>query len=55
MSLAIAMRTVARGVTPGTTSGLQLNVTVTRGDFVDFAGNTWDINGSDDVTLGAPD
>ncbi len=51
----IAMRTEARGVTAGATAGLQLNVTVTSGDFVDSAGNPWDVNGSDDVTLGAPD
>lgn len=49
------MRTEARGVTAGATAGLQLNVTVTSGDFVDFAGNPWDVNGSEDVTLGAPD
>ena len=53
--LTIAMRTEARGVTAGATAGLQLNVTVTSGYFVDFAGNPWDINGSEDVTLGAPD
>jgi hypothetical protein len=53
--LTIAMRTEARGVTAGATAGLQLNVTVTSGDFVDFAGNPWDVNGSEDVTLGAPD
>ena len=45
----------APGVTAGATAGLQLNVTVTSGDFVDFAGNPWDVNGSEDVTLGTPD
>jgi hypothetical protein len=53
--LTIAMRTEARGVTAGATAGLQLNVTVTSGYFVDLAGNPWDVSGSEDVTLGAPD
>ena len=45
----------ALGVAAGSSAGLQLNVTVTSGSFVDIAGNTWDIPGSDDVILGAPD
>jgi hypothetical protein len=28
---------------------------VTSSSFADVAGNTWDINGSDDIVLGAPD
>ena len=51
----ITMRTAALSVAPGTTPGLQLNVTVTSGDFVDEAGNGWDVDGSDDVIIGAPD
>ena len=51
----ITMRTDARLVTAGGTPGLQLNVTITSGGFADLAGNGWDVNGSDDVTLGAPD
>jgi len=53
--LTIVMRTDARGVAAGATAGLQLNVTVTTGNFVDIAGNPWDIASSDDVVLGAPD
>jgi hypothetical protein len=53
--ITITMRTDARGVTAGATAGLQLNVTITSGGFADVAGNGWDVNGSDDVTLGAPD
>jgi hypothetical protein len=53
--LTITMRTGARIVSAGTAAGLQLNVTITGGGFVDLAGNGWDVNGSDDVTLGAPD
>jgi len=30
-------------------------VTVTSGTFTDIAGNTWDVAGSDDIVLGAPD
>jgi hypothetical protein len=53
--ITIAMRTEARVVAAGTTPGLQLNVTITSGDFADVAGNPWDIAASDDVVLGAPD
>jgi hypothetical protein len=53
--ITIAMSTDARVVTAGATAGLQLNVTITSGGFADLAGNGWDVNGSDDVTLGAPD
>jgi hypothetical protein len=53
--LTIVMRTDARGVAAGATAGLQLNVTVTSGTFLDIAGNPWDIASSDDVVLGAPD
>jgi hypothetical protein len=53
--ITIAMRTDARAVAPGTSAGLQLNVTITSGDFVDVAGNAWDVNASEDVVLGAPD
>jgi hypothetical protein len=53
--ITIAMRTGPLDIVAGGSAGLQLNVTVTSGSFVDVAGNTWDINGSDDVILGAPD
>jgi hypothetical protein len=53
--LTIVMRTDARGVAAGATAGLQLNVTVTTGNFVDIAGNPWDIASSDDIVIGAPD
>jgi hypothetical protein len=53
--ITIVMRTGPSGVAVGTTAGLQLNVTVTSGAFADVAGNTWDIAGSDDTVLGAPD
>ena len=53
--LTIVMRTDPRLVAAGATTGLQLNVTVTSGNFVDIAGNPWDIASSDDVVLGAPD
>jgi hypothetical protein len=53
--ITIAMRTEPLGVAAGGTAGLQLNVTVTSGTFADIAGNTWDIPGSDDTVLGAPD
>jgi hypothetical protein len=53
--LTIVMRTDPRGVTAGATAGLQLNVTMTSGTFLDIAGNPWDIAGSDDVVVGAPD
>jgi hypothetical protein len=53
--ITIVMSTEARGVGPGATAGLQLNVTITGGDFADVAGNTWDVPASDDVVLGAPD
>jgi hypothetical protein len=51
----ITMRTPPLVVAAGSSPGLQLNVTVTSGDFADVAGNTWDVNGSDDTVLGAPD
>ena len=51
----ITMRTPPLVVAAGSSSGLQLNVTVTSGDFADVAGNTWDVAGSDDVVIGAPD
>jgi len=51
----ITMRTPPLVVAAGSSPGLQLNVTVTSGDFADVAGNTWDVPGSDDVVLGAPD
>jgi hypothetical protein len=53
--LTIAIRTQPRGVAAGANVGLQLNVTITSGSFVDIAGNSWNIPGSDDVILGAPD
>jgi hypothetical protein len=53
--ITIALRTQPFGVAPGASAGLQLNVTVVSGDFADVAGNAWDIAGSDDVVLGAPD
>ena len=53
--LTITMRTDAPVVSAGASAGLQLNVTVTSGSFADIAGNTWDVPGSDDVVLGAPD
>ena len=53
--LTLTMRTDAPVVAAGTNPGLQLNVTVTSGNFADIAGNTWDVSGSDDVVLGAPD
>ena len=53
--LTVVMRTEALGVAAGAATGLQLNVTVTSGDFADFAGNPWDLNGSQDITLGASD
>lgn len=53
--LTIVIRTDPRVVAAGATAGLQLNVTVTSGNFMDVAGNPWDVNASDDVTLGAPD
>ena len=42
-------------VAEGSNAALQLNVTVTSGNFADVAGNTWDVPGSDDVVIGAPD
>jgi hypothetical protein len=51
----ITLRTPPLVVAAGSSPGLQLNVTVTNGDFADVAGNTWDVNGSDDTVLGAPD
>ncbi len=53
--LTITMRTAPPGVAAGANAGLQLNVTVTSGTFTDIAGNTWDVAGSDDIVLGAPD
>jgi hypothetical protein len=51
----ITLRTAPIVVVGGASPGLQLNVTVTSGTFADLAGNPWDISGSDDVILGAPD
>ena len=51
----IAIRTQPAVVAAGGSAGLQLNVTVTSGTFTDIAGNAWDIPGSDDVVVGAPD
>ena len=53
--ITIVMRTPALVVAPGATAGLHLNVTVTSSDFGDQGDNSWDVNGSQDVTLGAPD
>jgi len=53
--LTIVMRADPRVVAAGATAGLQLNVTVTSGNFVDIAGNPWDVAISDDTVLGAPD
>ena len=53
--ITITMRTAAGVVAGGSSAGLQLNVTVASGNFADLAGNTWDLNGSEDVVLGAPD
>jgi hypothetical protein len=49
------MNTAPLTIAGGSNSGLQLNVTVTSGTFGDIAGNTWDVPGSDDSVLGAPD
>jgi hypothetical protein len=51
----ITMRTPALVVSAGGSAGLQLNVTATSGTFADLPGSTWDIGGSDDVVIGAPD
>ena len=51
----ITMRAAPMVMTDGGTAGLQLNVTVTSGSFADVAGNTWNVNASDDVVIGAPD
>jgi len=53
--ITIAIRTEPAGVAAGASVGLQLNVTVISGNFADVAGNAWDLSGSDDVILGAPD
>jgi len=53
--ITITLRTGPAVVVAGSSAGLQLNVTVTSGNFADVAGNTWDLNGSEDVILGAPD
>src|SRR5437773_3568534 len=53
--LTLTMRADAAVVAAGATPGLQLKLTVTSGSFADIAGNTWDVSGSDDVVLGAPD
>jgi hypothetical protein len=53
--LTITMNTAPVTIAAGSNSGLQLNVTVTSGSFADIAGNTWDVAGSDDPVLGAPD
>src|SRR6185503_1339387 len=41
--LTIVMRTDPRSVVAGASAGLQLNVTVTSGTFLDIAANQWDI------------
>jgi len=51
----IGMQTPPPVVAAGSNGGLQLNLTVVSGNFADIAGNTWDVNASEDVTLGAPD
>jgi hypothetical protein len=53
--ITIAIRVEPRVVAAGSNPGLQLNVTVTSSTFTDIAGNLWNIPGSDDVVLGAPD
>jgi hypothetical protein len=53
--ITIAMRTAPVGIATGVSAGLQLNVIVTSGTFADIAGNPWDLAGSDDTVLGAPD
>jgi hypothetical protein len=53
--ITITMRTQPVVVAAGSSSGLQLNVTVTSGNFADAAGNTWNVNASEDVVIGAPD
>jgi hypothetical protein len=53
--ITIAIRVEPRVVAAGSNPGLQLNVTVTSSTFTDIAGNLWNIPGSDDVILGAPD
>jgi hypothetical protein len=51
----VSMRTQPLAVAAGSNPSLQLNVTVASGNFADIAGNTWDVAGSDDTILGAPD
>jgi hypothetical protein len=53
--MTIAIRVEPLVVAGGANVGAQLNVTVTGSTFKDIAGNSWDIPGSDDVVLGAPD
>jgi hypothetical protein len=53
--ITIVMRTDPLVVAAGATAGLQLSVTVISSTFADIAGNMWDIAGSNDVVLGAPD
>ena len=53
--ITITLRVAPAVVTAGSSAGLQLNVTATSGSFADIAGNTWDLSGSEDVILGAPD
>jgi hypothetical protein len=53
--LTIMMRSDPHLVAAGATTGLQLNVTVESGNFLDIAGNRWDVAASDDVVIGAPD
>lgn len=53
--MTIAIRVEPRVVAAGANVGLQLNVTVTSSTFTDIAGNLWNLPGSDDVVLGAPD
>jgi hypothetical protein len=51
----VTLRTPPMVVAAGAAAGLQLNVTVISGSFVDVAGNTWDVNASEDTVIGAPD
>jgi hypothetical protein len=53
--MTIAIRVPPLIVAGGANIGAQLNVTVTGSTFKDIAGNSWNIPGSDDVILGAPD
>jgi hypothetical protein len=53
--ITIMMRAEPSGVAAGATAGLQLNVTITSSSFADIPGTPWDVSGSEDVVLGAPD